>query len=104
MNSHLCNLVPRPLPNVYSYRAEEGLGNLVVCGDVMTFQADNNYNLKVLEARTFVRQSHSIPLAEVGVATQDYIVRYTQELVTYMSPVEVFVTRIKIFDRQNFRG
>ena len=69
---------------------------MLSCGDVMKFQVDNNYNL----ARTFARQSHSISLAELGVATRDCIVRYTQELLTYMSPVELFVTGIKIFDRQ----
>ena len=65
LNSHLCNLVPRAFPTKCKYRVEKGLGNVVVCGDVMKFQVDNNYNL----ARTFARQSHSIPLAELGVAT-----------------------------------
>ena len=53
-----------------------------MCGDVMKLQ------------------SHSIPLAELGVATLLDTLKTEQGVVTYTSPIEVFVTGIKIFDWQ----
>ena len=45
--SRLCSLVPRPLPNVNTEWRKDW--EILSCGDVMKFQADNNYTLKVLK-------------------------------------------------------